>query len=558
MSGVGFVEGAWITIVLLAAAFVVYTYAGYPLAIHALGRWRQRGAPIGPITAQITAQSADPLADPLGDALGDAPAVVVIIVARHEAERIAAKIASCLALEHPADRLSVLVAIDGPDEATAAAVRACADPRVRLLAFDRHRGKAACLNDAVAASTEPVLLMTDARQRLDPAALRHLLAALRQPGVGAVSGELMFEVADDDGVGQGIDAYWRYEKFIRRAESAAGSVVGVTGALYAIRRAAYQPIPAGTILDDVLIPMRAVMAGWRVGFESRAMAWDRPSQSLEQEQRRKIRTLAGNLQLVELEPGLLDPRRNPILVAFLSHKLFRLAVPFALLALLIGSAVLAPSRTGFALLLAGQLAGYALAVAATRLPALRRWLPARLASTFLTMNVSALRGVFAWLRGDGLALWGAGEPSPPSRPVRRVVYLVSLFPCWSETFIVREIEALLACAVDVRIVSLKPASETLVQDDARRLLDRVTYPPQGLAGFMAGTRTLLSEPRRSLSEATGLIAALATRPVELLKSLVTWWRTLAMTEAVRAWHQTTCMPIGPPTRAPPRASWRAA
>ena len=121
----------------------------------------------------------------------------------------------------------------------------------------------------------------------------------------------------------------------------------------------------------------------------------------------------------------------------------------------------------------------------------------------------------------------------PGEPLR-VLYLVSLFPCWSETFIVREIRALQARGVDVRILSLKPASETMVQADAQALLDRVIYPPTSLAASLCpGLPQLLRRPLRSLGEVWTLVASLWKRPTELAKSLVTWWRTLTVTGLVR-------------------------
>ncbi len=116
----------------------------------------------------------------------------------------------------------------------------------------------------------------------------------------------------------------------------------------------------------------------------------------------------------------------------------------------------------------------------------------------------------------------------------RVVYYVSLFPCWSETFIAREIASLLDQGLDVRIVSLKPPSESLVQSDARRMLDRVVYPPRGLRGVLRGLGPLLGHPLRSLGELARMARGLWRHPMALLKSLVAWWRTLATLRDVRA------------------------
>ena len=545
----------WLIAFILATAWMLYTYLGYPCVLLLQKRWQQRRTP----------DAAPPAA---GDE--ELPPVAVVIVARHAAHQIGPKLRSCLDSDYPADRIRVVLAIDGPDEDTARAAEALGDPRITVLRQSEHRGKAATLNDALAHCQEPIVVMSDARQRLAPDAIRRLVDALhREPAKAAVSGELRFEVPDGDFVGQGIDAYWRYEKWLRRTESEVASTIGMTGALYAMRRAAFRPIPAETILDDVLIPMQMVMDGHRAGFEQRAVAHDLPSSSMEQERRRKIRTLAGNFQLLQLQPQLASPFANPAFFGFFSHKLCRLLTPVALLVMLVASIVLAGQSAFFTLVLAAGLAIIAGALLARLCPGSRRWLPVRLSNTFVEMHLFIVLGFVEFLRNRDLHRWGAGSPSPagssgassspaadpalqpagrhapvtepaddapgvPTGEPLRVLYLVSLFPCWSETFIVREIRALQARGVDVRILSLKPASETMVQADAQALLDRVIYPPTSLAASLCpGLPQLLRRPLRSLGEVWTLVASLWKRPTELAKSLVTWWRTLTVTGLVR-------------------------
>jgi len=161
-------------------------------------------------------------------------------------------------------------------------------------------------------------------------------------------------------IGEGMGGYWRYEKWLRRQESAIGSTMGATGAIYALRRALWVPLPADTILDDVLAPMRAVLAASRVVFSSEALAFD-PVAPSGVELRRKIRTLAGNYQILRLEPRLLNPFRNPVWIQYMSHKVGRLLVPYALMALLITSGLLAPGSSFYALAFAGQVLFYGLA-----------------------------------------------------------------------------------------------------------------------------------------------------------------------------------------------------
>ena len=156
-------------------------------------------------------------------------------------------------------------------------------------------------------------------------------------------------------VGEGVGGYWRYEKWLRARESEIDSMLGTTGAIYAMRRACWQPLPDGTILDDVLAPMRAVLAGWRVVFEPRALAFDVTAPDVAAESRRKRRTLAGNYQVLALEPRLLVPGLNRVWLQYMSHKLGRLAVPWALIVLLLAGMTLAWSSAVYLLATAIQL-----------------------------------------------------------------------------------------------------------------------------------------------------------------------------------------------------------
>jgi poly-beta-1,6-N-acetyl-D-glucosamine synthase len=369
----------------LALLVVLYAYAGYP-ALIALLAWLRPGRPIG--KASIS------------------PPVSVIVIARNEETALDEKLANCLALDYPADRLEVLVVSDGSEDRTAAIAAGFAPRGVRLLDLERAGGKAAALNRAVPQASGEVLLLTDARQRLDAGALRSLVAHFADPSVGAVSGELHLAPPTAPSASAGVGAYWSFEKMVRRAESRFDSTVGVTGAIYALRKELFRPLDERTILDDVAIPMEVVLRGYRVLFEPGAAAWDRIPQDAAREYRRKVRTLAGNYQLVRLRPALLDPRRNRLLWQLVSHKLARLAVPWCLLVLLLTSAVLAPRGEPYRTALLGQLALYLLAGLATVFQ--RRGRAPRLLSmpyAFVLLNVAAGAALFGFLRGTESAAW---------------------------------------------------------------------------------------------------------------------------------------------------------
>ncbi len=328
------------------------------------------------------------------------PSVSTIVAARNEAARLRERVSNLLAQDYPGT-LEVIVVSDGSEDAPRAALASFGD-RVRLIELPSG-GKPAALNAGVQAARGDVLVFADARQQFAPNAITELVANFADAGVGAVTGELVLDCelglqsSDQSTVGEGVGLYWKYEKWIRRNESRIWSTLGATGAIYAMRRSLWRPLPEATLLDDVLAPMRAVLRGYRVVFEERAIAFDSASRDAATEARRKTRTLAGNYQILGLEPRLLLPIVNPVWVQYVSHKIGRLVVPWVLIALLAASVSLAPSGYLYMAALAAQMLFYGLAAAGGWLSVGEK--PARVALTFVMMNYSAIAGLAALRRG---------------------------------------------------------------------------------------------------------------------------------------------------------------
>jgi len=299
----------------IALTVTVWVYIGYPLL---LLLWRAIGS--RPVNKQF-----------------QEPGVSIVLAMHNECDRVDAKIQNCFDLDYPASKLCIIVSLDAPTDGTADALKKWEERGVKVVRTATRRGKAAAINSAMPFATGDIVLFGDARQNLAPNALRELVANFADPSVGAVSGELVLLDEDGKESNEGVGMYWRYEKALRSMESAIRSVPGSTGAIYAIRRELFQPLPAGTILDDVLIPMRIVAGGKRAIFEPAALAFDRVTETPEMEYQKKRRTLMGNYELLVRAPELLVPGRNPILVQFLSHKVGRLIVPWCLLALLMSN-----------------------------------------------------------------------------------------------------------------------------------------------------------------------------------------------------------------------------
>ena len=329
----------WASLALLA-----YVYFGYPVIAALRARVRPKPRMRAPIQ----------------------PRVSIVVVAHNEAERIGPRIQNLLALNYPRDRMEIVIASDGSTDETVERAMRYSWLGVVVHDFPVRRGKPATVNAVVPLLSGDIVVFADARQRFEQQALRALVANFADPRVGAASGELVITANEGTAAaGHGASFYWRYEKFIRSAEGRGDSTVGATGAIYAIRRSLFEHIPDDTLLDDVLIPLKIVKAGYRVVFEPDARAHDVASATAKQEFVRKTRTIAGTFQLVARERWLLNPLRNRLWFETISHKVLRLALPALHAALLLSTLALADAGF-FGLMLAAQLAFYGCALAGLR------------------------------------------------------------------------------------------------------------------------------------------------------------------------------------------------
>lgn len=362
---------------------VLWCLIGYPLVMLAKARVFPKPTQVAPST----------------------PSVSVVIAVRNEEGRIRGRIENILKQEYPRDLLQVIVAANGCTDGTEGVVEAFAqrDPRVSLVVSPPEEGKAGSLNRGVAFATGEVIVFGDARQKFASDVIERLTAWLADPSVGAVSGRLVIGDSADAAV-EGVRRYWQFEVALRQAESTTGSVVGVTGAVYAMRREAYEPLPPGVILDDLLTPMRVVFAGKRVVFAHDAVAYDEASPDSSVEFRRKVRTTVGNLHIIRTEPRLLSPLSNPIFGRYVSHKLLRVLLPVCL----VGMAVTGALAGGplYLSIVGAQLAVYVLGGLGLLLPIPGLGVPA---AFVLAHGVVASAFAQSW-RGHE-SLWG--RPAKP-------------------------------------------------------------------------------------------------------------------------------------------------
>jgi len=377
-----------VTAVFIAAfGFCLYTYLIFPLLLH----WRAHRREIAGLeSAELSSTT-------------KTASVSIVIAAHNEVKNLPAKFDSLDRLSYPPQLLECVFVSDGStDDSVDLLQKVCSTrDNWRFEHYSPAAGKPTALNIGVAISQGDIIVFMDARQSISSNAVQALVHRLWADDVGAVSGELV--LADDRGQeAANVGLYWRYEKWIRVNESKLFSTTGATGALYAIRRRDYQPLPADALLDDFDTPVSLLRTGKRTVFEPLAKAFDQAEARSSDEFRRKARTLAGNFQSFKRHSWLFNPSRNPVWWQFISHKVCRLLVPYAMLIAFIAS--LLGSTWFLQLMLAGQLAFYSLGVLGM-LGVDNQFI--NVIKLFLQLNAAAVVGAWRATRGSSGVRWKA-------------------------------------------------------------------------------------------------------------------------------------------------------
>ena len=305
----------------ISLAVPLYAYFGYPIALLFLRVFVRRPVRKHPFEPRVT----------------------LIVPAYNEAGYIIDKIRNCLALDYPASKLDILIACDGSRDATPQLARSVADGlRVRVLSFPHNRGKISALNDGVREAKGDIVIFSDATALLNPDSVRRLIANFADPTVGAAGGQYTVVRADEVNTGKSEGAYWKYETFLKTQESEIASTLGAHGHLHAIRRKLYPFPPSDTINDDYVIPLSVLGKGYRAVYEPEAIVYEEAREMAGFS--RRVRIMVGNMQQLREINTLLRPPRPLLLFFFFSHKVIRLAVPFAMIAALGTNLLLLSSR----------------------------------------------------------------------------------------------------------------------------------------------------------------------------------------------------------------------
>jgi cellulose synthase/poly-beta-1,6-N-acetylglucosamine synthase-like glycosyltransferase len=366
-----------------AACLIVYAYLGYPLLLAAIAAFRPR-------------QAVSP---------GYCPRLTVLIAAYNEAANIVRKLHETLALEYPPELLEILVVSDGSTDGTDELVKSVADPRVRLLRVEGRKGKTNAQNEGVRQSRGEVIVFSDATATYHPKALLYVACHYQDRSVGAVSGR--YQYFDRDGnspTGLGSVAFWSYENIIKSLQSRIRTLTGCSGCIYSVRKSVYAPLPQAAC-SDLVEPLCIVCSGYRVVFESRALAYEETTKSSEEEFGMRVRVATRGMRGVLSVGQLLNALRYPwIAFQLFSHKILRWLVPVWLVLIFCASLALS-SIPAYRYLLLLQVCFYGFALLSLLVPVHRKWNALGIPLFFITLNAAAFVGLLEILRGRRYVVW---------------------------------------------------------------------------------------------------------------------------------------------------------
>ena len=369
---------------LAAMAMIAFSYAGYPALMFALSLILKRPVRRDDIT----------------------PRVSVIIAAYNEERDIGAKLKNTLWLDYPRDRMEIIVASDCSTDQTDEIVRGFGAQGVILRQQPERFGKTVAQNRAVKISSGEILVFSDATTMYKRDAIRKIVRNFADPEVGCVAGQLIYSNASSSAVGDGCRSYWGYEKFLKRCESRVGSLIGVSGCLYAVRRICHARL-ANDMIDDFVIAAEIHLQGLRTVYEPEAIAVEDANRRARDEFRMRVRVIKQTLSALHRYRHTLNPFRHKMFAfQMLAHKALRYAVPFLLIVALIASGLASGSVVWLRFAFIGQLALYGAAIAG--LVRDRRKLklgPLAIPYYFALANAASLLAFWKALRGDAYVTW---------------------------------------------------------------------------------------------------------------------------------------------------------
>ena len=377
----------------MSAAILAYTYAGYSALVFLLSRVLARTVR----RAEIT------------------PNVSVIIAAYNEERDIARKIENTLALDYPKEKLEIIVASDCSTDGTDEIVRAYARRGVILHRRPERIGKSVAQNHATRFSKGNVLVFSDATTMYEHDTLRKIVRSFADPDVGCVAGRLVYVSGSDAAVGKGCRSYWGYEVFLKECESRLGSLIGVSGCLYAVRRSNYARI-ALDMSSDFVIATEIHLQGMRTVYDPEAISTENTNKRGKDEFRMRVRVIEQTMSALGRYREVLNPLKHGVYaLQMISHKVMRYAAPLFMVTLFASNLFLINASEFYRLVFFAQSAFYLAALAgwASNKAGLKIG-PLALPYYFALANAASVVAFAKFMRGEAHVTWEPLRETNPS------------------------------------------------------------------------------------------------------------------------------------------------
>ena len=345
------------------------------------------------------------------------PKVTLVVPAYNEMSCIEAKVKNTFGLDYPSEKFEVLFVTEGSNDGTSEYIESLQNQysNLRMIGGDTRRGKIEAMNMAMKTIDTPIVIFTDANTTLNQLVIKNIVRHFQDPVVGAVAGEKRIQTEGSEaaaGAGEGL--YWKYESFLKKLDTELYSVVGAAGELFAVRTNLFEHVEKDTLLDDFIISLRIAANGFRVIYEPDAYASERPSFSIQDEMKRKIRIAAGGFQAIARLGFLWNIFKYGLLsFQYVSHRAMRWAVaPFCLPLLVLLNAILLFTGSelldifSYHLLMIAQIAFYILALLGYYLENKKIRVKILFVPFYFSfMNYCAIKGYFRYKNGLTSGIW---------------------------------------------------------------------------------------------------------------------------------------------------------
>jgi cellulose synthase/poly-beta-1,6-N-acetylglucosamine synthase-like glycosyltransferase len=292
---------------------VAYTYFGYFFAVIVIGKLFNKGV----IKKDIE------------------PEVTLLIAAYNEEKGIAKKIENSLSLEYPKNKFRIIVVSDGSTDRTDDIVKSYASSGVELFRVEGRVGKTEARNVAMRKVPGEIIIFSDATTTYQTDIVRKMVRNFADPGVGMVTGHLIYRDDENTQMGTGQKLYWQYESLIKKSQTAIGTLTGSVGCVTAFRKELYTPLP-NNIIEDFTGPLMLVMKGFRVVYEEEALCFEDTTKKAGNEWSMRIRVIRGGMSGMLYARKILNPLQFPVpAFQLVSHKILRWLIPVFMIVLLV-------------------------------------------------------------------------------------------------------------------------------------------------------------------------------------------------------------------------------